>query len=100
MEGFADADRLVAQGQAGPDQPAPQRGGLPRRIPGTHVSAAALRATPATARTGGQATRPAAPPVRDPEAERDQMAGFLDGFTRGAQDAPTTTDPPALEGAR
>ena len=103
MEGFADADRLAAPGPAGPDGPAAQRGGLPRRIPGTHVSAAALRAGPAagaTARAGGRATGPAARPMRDPAAERDQLAGFLDGFAQGVQNTLTATDPPVLKGAR
>ncbi len=103
MDGLAHADRLVAQGPPGPGGPAPQRGGLPRRTPGAHITAAAragARAAGATGRTDGRAAGPAVQSVRDPAAERDQVAGFLDGFSRGVHDAPTTIDPPALRGAR
>jgi signal transduction histidine kinase len=92
MQGFADADRLVAQGTDGPGRPEPPRGGLIRRTPGAHLSAAALPGTRAAGpgtRTGRQATTgPAAQPLRDPAAERDEIAGFLDGFARGEQYAP------------
>jgi signal transduction histidine kinase len=87
MEGFADADRLVAQGPIAPDGPEPaRRGGLTRRTPGAHISDAARPGTrPAGAgtRAAAPATGPAAQPVRDAAAEREQMAGFLDGFARG-----------------
>jgi hypothetical protein len=91
MEGFAQAGVLAAQGPTEPRQPErpgpPQRDGLTRRTPGAHVNAAV--------RTGG----PAALPPRDPAAEREQMAGFLDGFARGAH-RPPTTEPPARRGSR
>jgi hypothetical protein len=97
MEGFAQADILAARSPFEPDRP-PQRGGLTRRTPGAHVNAAA-RAGGAAALTGTAAGGPLGSPLRDPAAERDQMAGFLDGFARGAH-RPTTNDPPARRDAR
>jgi signal transduction histidine kinase len=82
MEGFAEAGRLAAQSATGADRPEPQRrGGLTQRVPGAHVSPAAQPAAPVRVPPSG----PATPPLRDPAVERDQMAGFLDGFARGAR---------------
>jgi len=65
-----------ASGFAAPDDQA-GRHGLRRRVPGAHLGA---DVRPAPGRHRPPAERPV--PMVDPDAEREQMAGYLDGIAR------------------
>jgi hypothetical protein len=72
-------------------RPEPEvRGGLTRRVPGTHM-ASNLRSAPPPAPVM-LPTVP--PPVRDPEAERAQLDDFMAGLARGNGAPGNSTDSP------
>ena len=72
--------RLLVDPETTVDYPSPARGGLSRRVPGTHMVDAF--------RDDRGTTRRSRPPkvARDPEAERAALNEYLAGLARGSDD--------------
>jgi signal transduction histidine kinase len=70
----------------GPDGEPPTRGGLTRRVPGSHLAAGIRGDAPAAPpRSGGLEESPTVPLLRDAEAERAALDDFVAGLARGTQ---------------